>query len=234
MTPVQTSTENKTGSSLESPLEKKPCFHESITVHLMKATPPLHLEPDYSDAELVGYTQPPLVSVIPWIKYEAQNMMEQTFMQELQCITQINHLRYIIAMIVWFRQWRQEQGWWPSLPACGFQVEALATAIIKTSVVSITSEIKMTPGERQVLWVLTTHQYLAEVGPKSPPQGHVAHNVQSIMQPLQQAEISFTPHAVLGYATSIRLRSTSVKMDISCADILATLQYGFCWGNSLT
>ena len=27
------------------------------------------------------------------------------------------------------------------------------------------------------------------------------------------------PHAVLGYATSIRLRSTSVEMDISCADI---------------
>ena len=27
------------------------------------------------------------------------------------------------------------------------------------------------------------------------------------------------PHTVLGYATSIRLRSTSVEMDISCADI---------------
>ena len=26
-------------------------------------------------------------------------------------------------------------------------------------------------------------------------------------------------HTVVGYATSIRLRSTSVKMDISCADI---------------
>ena len=27
------------------------------------------------------------------------------------------------------------------------------------------------------------------------------------------------PHAVLGYATSIRLRSTLVDMDISCTDI---------------
>ena len=27
------------------------------------------------------------------------------------------------------------------------------------------------------------------------------------------------PHTVLGHATSIRLRRTSVKMDISCADI---------------
>ena len=59
-------------------------------------------------------------------------------------------------MIVWFCQWRQEQGWWPSLPACGFQVGALATAIIETQVVLVTSEIEMTPGERQVLWVLTT------------------------------------------------------------------------------
>ena len=84
-TPVQTSTENKTGSFLESPLRKKPCFQESITVHLSRAAPPSCLEPDYSDAELVGYTQPPLVNIIPWIKYKAQNMVEPTFRQELQC-----------------------------------------------------------------------------------------------------------------------------------------------------
>ena len=39
------------------------------------------------------------------------------------------------------------------------------------------------------------------------------------MQPLQQVEILFMPHAVLGYATSIRLRSALVKTDISCTDI---------------
>ena len=39
------------------------------------------------------------------------------------------------------------------------------------------------------------------------------------MWPLQQAKILFMPHAVLRYATSIRLRSTSVEMDISYADI---------------
>ena len=122
-------------------------------------------------------------------------------------------------MIVWFHRWRQEQGWWPLLSACSFQVGTLATAIIETQVVSVTSEIEMTFGERQVLRVLTTLQYLTEVGPKSPPLGHVAHSMQFIMQSLQQAEISFTPHAVLGYATSIRSRSTSVKRDISCADI---------------
>ena len=57
------------------------------------------------------------------------------------------------------------------------------------------------------------------MGPKSPPPGHVAHSVQSIMWPLEQAEISFIPHTVLGYSTSIRLRSTSVETDISCTDI---------------
>ena len=46
--------------------------------------------------------------------------------------------------------------------------------------------------------------------------------VQSIMQPLQQAEISFLPHAVLGYAMSAQSRSTSVKTDI-CADISSLL-----------
>ena len=61
---------------------------------------------------------------------------------------------------------------------------ALATAIIKTQVVSVTLEIKMTSGERQVLQALTTLQYLAKVGPYSPPPGHVAHSMQSIMLPL--------------------------------------------------
>ena len=63
LTPVQT--ENKTVSSFKSPLSK--------------AVPPLCLEPDYSNAELVGYTCPPLVNVIPWIKFEGQNMVEPTF-----------------------------------------------------------------------------------------------------------------------------------------------------------
>ena len=94
--------------------------------------------------------------------------MEPAFRQELQCIRQVSHLQYIIAMIVWFHQWRQEQGWWPSLPDCSFKVGALATAIIKTQVVLVTSEIKMTPGERQVLWVLTTLLVPGQSGPQEP------------------------------------------------------------------
>ena len=103
-TPVHTSTENKMGTFLKSPLKKKPCFWESVTVHLSKAAPPLCLEPDYSDAELVGYTQPPLVNVIPWIKYEAQNMVEPTFRQELQCIrspsSSIHHSHDSIVLLI--------------------------------------------------------------------------------------------------------------------------------------
>ena len=100
--------------------------------------------------------------------------MEPIFRQELQCIREVDHLQYIIAMLVWFCRWRQEHGLWPSLPACGFQAGALAMATIETRVVSVTSEVEMTLGERQVLWVLTTLQYLAEMGPKSPPPGHIA------------------------------------------------------------
>ena len=99
-TPVQTLAEDKVVSLLESPLEKKPCFKESIMECLLKAASAAHLEPDYSDAELVGYTWPLLVNVIPWIKYEAQNMSEPSLRQELQCIREVNHLRYIIALIM--------------------------------------------------------------------------------------------------------------------------------------
>ena len=172
-TPVQAPTVDEMLSPLESPIKKKPCFWELTVAHLLKTAPPLCLEPNYNDAELVGYTWPLLTDVILLIKYKAQNMMESTFRQELQCIREVDHLQYIIAIKVWFRQWRQEHGYWPSLPACGFQVGALATATIETQVVSVTSEIKMTLGERQVLWVLMTLQYLAEVGLMSLPPRHV-------------------------------------------------------------
>ena len=77
------------------------------------------------------------------------------------------------------------------------------TVNIETRVMSIVSQVDMSLGERQVLHVLTTLQYLAEMGPKSPPPGHVVHSIQLIMRPLKQTEISFMPHAVLGYGTSV-------------------------------
>ena len=110
LTPVQALTENEMFSPLESPMGKKPCFWESTVACFSKAAPLLCLEPDYSNTELVGYTQPPLTNIIPWIKYKAQNMMQPTFRQELQCIREVDHLQYIIAMLVWFLQCRQEHG----------------------------------------------------------------------------------------------------------------------------
>ena len=86
LTPVQASTENETFSPLELPMGKKPCFQKSTVACLLKAASPLCLKSDYNNAELVGYTWLPLTNIIPWIKYEAQNMMEPTFRQELQCI----------------------------------------------------------------------------------------------------------------------------------------------------
>ena len=56
LTPIQASTENELLSPLESPMGKKPCFWESTAVCLSKTASPLHLEPDYRDTELVGYT----------------------------------------------------------------------------------------------------------------------------------------------------------------------------------
>ena len=50
------------------------------------------LEADYNDAELVGYTQPPLTNVLPWIKYKAQNMMEPIWRAELTYIKEDNHI----------------------------------------------------------------------------------------------------------------------------------------------
>ena len=92
LTPVQTWEEDNAVSSLESPLGKMSCFQELIIECLSKAASPACLEPDYSDAELVRYMRPPLVNVIPWIKYEAQNMLGPSFRQELQCIKEVEHL----------------------------------------------------------------------------------------------------------------------------------------------
>ena len=103
-------------------------------------------------------------------------------------------------------------------PTCSFQVGATATINIETRVLSVIAQVNTSQGESQVLWVLTTLQYLAEVGPKSLLPGHVVHGMQSIMRLLEQLEISFQPHAVLGYGTSVR-SSTLIETDVSCADI---------------
>ena len=70
------------------------------------------------------------------------------------------------------------------------------------------------------------------MGPKSPPLGHIAHSVQSIMRPLKQLDISFWPHAVLGYGTSVQ-SNTSIEMDMSRADI-SSLPLSTCSAGNMT
>ena len=56
LTPIQTcEEEDQVIPSMESPLGKKPCFRESIAKRLLK-TAPICLEPNYDNAELVGFT----------------------------------------------------------------------------------------------------------------------------------------------------------------------------------
>ena len=71
LTQVQTcEEEDKAVFSFESPLGKKPCFQELIIEHLLK-TAPTCLKPNNNDTELVRFTRPSLVNIIPWIKYKA-------------------------------------------------------------------------------------------------------------------------------------------------------------------
>ena len=95
-----------------------------------------------------------------------------------------------------------EAGIWdvahPPLPY-DFQFGPQAKITIEGRVNSAIKGYNMTLGELQVLSILTTMQYLAEVGQKSPSPGQVAQCVQWAMQPLQQFEIAYPPQAVLGY-----------------------------------
>ena len=134
--------EDAVAPSFKSLLEKKPRFWETITDQLLKTASGC-LKPNYDEKELVGFTQPSLVGVIPWIRYEAQNMVELSFRQELQCIRETEHLQYIIVMIVWFRYWKQDHGWWSSIPACSFQVRAITTINIETRVLSVLAQVDM-------------------------------------------------------------------------------------------
>ena len=54
-------------------------------------------------------------------------------------------------------------------------------------------------------------------GPKEPTS--LTHSTQcAVDHDAPQTEISFMPHAVLGYSTSVR-SSTSIETDVSCADV---------------
>ena len=86
-------------SSPESPRSKKPCVCETVAERLQNASM-VSMEPDYKDAPLIGYKRPYLSEVIPWICFEAQNMMEPPWLTEMASTKQDENIRYITVMFV--------------------------------------------------------------------------------------------------------------------------------------
>ena len=101
-TPVVAPAGDAVLSSSESPWNKKPCVCESMAESLLQSASMVIMEPDYKDAPLIGYKRPDLSEVIPWIHFEAQNMMEPPWQTEMASIKQDKNIRYIAAMFVWF------------------------------------------------------------------------------------------------------------------------------------
>ena len=100
-TPVVVPAGDTVLSSPESPWSKKPCVCEMVAERL-QSTSTVIMEPDYKDTPLNGYREPYLSEVIPWICFEAQNMMEPLWWTEMASIKQNKNIRYIAAMFVWF------------------------------------------------------------------------------------------------------------------------------------
>ena len=74
--------------SFPESLWNKPCVHESMAERLLQSASMVIMEPDYKDALLIGYKRPDLSEVIPWIRFEAQNMMEPLWRTEMASIKQ--------------------------------------------------------------------------------------------------------------------------------------------------
>ena len=91
--------------------------------------------------------------------------------------------------------------------------------LVKATVNTVLRDTDMTLGELQILTVLTTMQYLALLGPKSPGPEQIAKCVQQAMQKLQQVKIFCPPQAVFGYVDLDWSRGPSVKTEVSTADV---------------
>ena len=100
-TPVVAPTGDAVLSSPDSPWNKKPCVCESVAERLQSASTVI-MEQDYKDAPLIEYKRPDFSEVIPWICFEAQNMMEPPWWTKMASIKQDKNIRYIAAMFVWF------------------------------------------------------------------------------------------------------------------------------------
>ena len=100
LTPVVAPAGDALLSSPESPWNKKPCVCELMAERPLQSASMVIMKPDYKDAPLIGYKRPDLSEVIPWICFEAQNMMEPQWQTEMASIKQDKNIRYIAAMFV--------------------------------------------------------------------------------------------------------------------------------------
>ena len=177
------------------------------------------MEPDYKGTPLIGYKRPALSEVIPWIHFEAQNMMEPPWQTEMASIKQDKNIRYITAMFVWFWHWKVRSGLWPSLPRCNFVLDQEVSDTVNLHLAPTLAKLDLSLEELQALKILTMLQCLDEMGPWKPAPGYACQCVESIMRHLTVLDIAFTPQAVLGVTVSTRSRSTSLETDVSLADI---------------
>ena len=206
-------------SSPESPWNKKPCVHESMAERLLQSASMVIMEPDYTDAPLIGYKRPDLSEVISWIRFETQNMMEPLWWTEMASIKQDKNIRYIAEMFVWFRCWKVRSGSWPSLPRCDFVLNQEISDTVNLCLAPTLAKLDLSLGELQALKVLMTLQCLTEMDPLKLALGYTCQCVESIMRHLIVLDIAFTPQAVLGVPDSTWSRSTSLEMDVSLANI---------------
>ena len=158
-------------SSPESPWNKKPCVHEMMAERPLQNASMVIMEPDYKDAPLIGYKRPDLSEVIPWICFEAQNMMEPLWQTEMVSIKQDKNIRYIVAMFVWLLCWKVRSGSWPSLPRCDFVLNQEISDTVDLRLTPTLAKLDLSLGELQALKALTTLQCLAEMGPWKPALG---------------------------------------------------------------
>ena len=146
-------------------------------------------------------------------------MCEPPWRMELVQIQKDEVIWYIAAIFTWFQQWRMKRGVWPLLPQSEFNLSKEMRDRVNSHLVPTLVKVEMLMGEIQALKVLITLQCIVEVGTRKPDPGYICQCVESIMHPLSVIGITFSAHSILASAASSRSRSTSLKMDVSLADL---------------
>ena len=175
---------------------------------------------DYSDIPLVGFSQPELYQVMPWLCFEAENMCEPPWCMALALIWWDEVVRYVAAMFTWFCHWRASRGSWPHLPQGELDLDQEMKEEINWCFARALRYNILMIGEMQALKMLITLQCLTEAGPQRPAPGYVCQCIESIIRPMVAMGIGFTAHTVMASIPSGRsIHSTSWETDVLTVDI---------------